>query len=187
MDLDTKTNSIRFEFPRGEKHIHFCVSIKACGNSQRVAERVAYMCFQKLQADEQMTGKDLQKFRDNLLDGYTGGPDVKDDHEAWDECRGTINHGNPLCQFVVERKGQRIAMQTTAGAAGNSMLQAERIARLCYARVLGGASKDQAIEYRNELYKKLNPAANPRKAETAPRRKSGTADEEPTAKRQKRT
>jgi len=66
-----------------------------------------------------------------------------------------------LVSWVHEGKGgKKFAFQTTQGAAGGSILEAERIARLCWVKLNSGASKEDALEYRNRLYKKLESSSD---------------------------
>lgn len=187
MQHDKKAAKIKFAFPRIEKPIPFEVSIKAA-KSQRVAERVAVLCFLKLQENQDFKVKDLECFRDDILSGYTGGEDVPNDHESWDLCRSQITDLNPTCAFNFEdATGKKLHFQTTRAAAGNSILQAERIARLCYLQLESGMPKLEVIEYRNKLYQAINPTLKPRKPEVSPRqkRKVVAREEPPSGKRAK--
>jgi len=66
---------------------------------------------------------------------------------------------NRAWRFEFQRKegGEKIRLQTTVAAAGGSRENAGRIARLCFAEVEAGASKEQALQLRAELYKRCGP------------------------------
>merc|ERR1712139_181693 len=100
--------------------------------------------------------EDALKFRDETLKGYKGGSDVKPSSEAWGICTAQISHCNPVVGFHVESKnGTKVPFQTTAVAAGGNILEAERIARLCWEKLTSGVKRDAVLEYRNQQYKKL--------------------------------
>jgi len=60
-------------------------------------------------------------------------------------------------EFHRKEAGEKIRMQTTIPAAGGCLENAARIARLCYAEVAAGASKEEALKLRAELYKRCGP------------------------------
>merc|ERR1711920_639804 len=146
---------VRFEYPTesGQK-IPLSVSLRAAAGSRGVAESVAKMCFQKLQAGK--TKAEAESFRNELLTGYIGGPDAPESSDAWNQCRACTGHTNPLVSFsVTAAGGKKIPFQTTQQAAGGNLLDAERVARLCWMKFEAGWTKDQVIQYRNKLYKDL--------------------------------
>lgn len=152
VELNTKKKCVEFYIPQDDKKIHMEIPLKAVGNRQMVAARVAEMCFLKLR--DGMTKKDVEKFRDTVLAGYQDGEDVADDSPAWLECRTQLSHSSPVVAFQMEGKdGKKFPFQTTELAAG-SKLESERIARLCWVRLKKGAKKEDVINYRNSLYKK---------------------------------
>jgi len=154
VELNEKKKCVEFDIPVAEKKINFEVPLKAVAGRKMVAARIAAMCFIKIR--EGMSKHDAEKFRDKLVGGYREGEDVPDNSEAWHECRITLMHPCPLVAFHVEdKRGNKVGFQTTVMAAGNNMLEAERIARLCWVKLKEkGMSKDDAIAYRNGLYKK---------------------------------
>merc|ERR1712224_688580 len=82
--------------------------------------------------------------------------DVPDNSPAWDACRTQISTTAPNTCFVHEGKNnKRTPFQTTMGAAAGSLLDSERICRLCWVKFQKGASKDTVLEYRAQLYAKL--------------------------------
>lgn len=159
VEIDKKGKCARFDFPDGATKVPFEVCMKRLGNKERVALRVAAMCFQKMKGG--LSKKEVEKWRDELLDAYRGGEDVPEDSPAWDECRTQLSAPCPNTNFVVERKTGRIPFQTTMGGAGGtgaagSLLDSERICRLCWVKFQKGASKDVVLEYRSQLYAKLH-------------------------------
>merc|ERR1712151_22077 len=81
-----------------------------------------------------------------------GKEDVPANSQACKTCKVTLNHSNPLVSWTAEtKKGDKFPFQTTVKAAGG-ILEAERIARLCFQRIAAGDSKDKVLEYRNRLY-----------------------------------
>lgn len=65
----------------------------------------------------------------------------------------------PLVSFHMEDKsGNTFPFQITSIAAGGSLLETERIARLCWVKLKNGAKKDAVTDYRNSLYKKKRAA-----------------------------
>mmetsp|Transcript_97548 Transcript_97548/g.176230 ORF Transcript_97548/g.176230 Transcript_97548/m.176230 type:complete len:667 (+) Transcript_97548:47-2047(+) len=153
--FDKKTNSVTFQLPKDGKQIDFSVSVKAA-KSQKIAERVAAMCFVTMR-DGGAAKADAAKLRDEFLDGYLGGEDVPADSEAWHACRISLTHSSPLVSWQYEDKaGKKLPFQTTKAAAGGC-LQAERVARLCWVKLQAGGTKEAVQEYRNKLYKQLQP------------------------------
>jgi len=153
VELNGSKKCCVFDIPIGEKKVHFEVPLKAVGNRAMVAARVAAICFQKMR--DGMAKKDAEKFRDDVLAGYVEGEDVRDDSEAWAECKIQLPHSSPLVKFTMETKGgQKTPFQTTQAACGGSILEAERIARLCWVKMSKGMKKDDVLEYRNSIYKK---------------------------------
>jgi hypothetical protein len=154
VELNQKNKCVEFDIPLDGKKIHFEVPLKALSDHKMVAARVAALCFMKMR--EGMPKQQAEKFRDELIAGFRADEDdVRDDSEAWVECRTQMTHGCPLVSFQIEdKRGNKIPFQTTIGAVGGSMLEAERIARLCWVKLQKGADKDTIIEYRNSLYKK---------------------------------
>jgi len=150
---DESRKCISCEFPDEDEMVKFEVPV-APFQSVNVARRVACICIGKLQ--DGTSKENTMKFRDALAKDYTGGDDVPENSEAWKACKVAINHENPLVAFQRELKdGSKVAMQTTVTAAGGSILQAERLARLCWQKLGQGKSKDDVISWRNEQYKKL--------------------------------
>lgn len=159
IEHDKKRGCVRFDFPKENKKIPFEVAVKATGGNQLVAERVAALCFKKLV--DGCSKEEAQKFRDGILKGYAGGDDVRADSEAWEVCRANITHSSPLVGWIHEGKdGKKFPFQTTQGAAGGNILEAERIARLCWVKLKSGMNKEAALEYRNRLYKKLESSSD---------------------------
>ena len=82
-----------------------------------------------------------------------------------------------MVSFQIATKHGLVRFQTTKTAAGGC-LQAERIARLCWTKLKSGVNREVVEEYRNQIYKKLNPpGAKPR---------GGQVDEPPAKKRRTR-
>lgn len=154
VEFNEKKKCAEFDIPIDDTKVHFEVPIKAVGNRKMVAARVAAMCFNKIR--DGMTKKDAEKFRDMLTASHCEGcDDVRDNSAAWHHCAITLTHSSPLVSFEYEGKGgKKISFQTTQGAAGGNILQAERIARLCWEKFEKGMKKDDVLDYRNNLYKK---------------------------------
>lgn len=130
------------------------VPVKLTGNHRRVAERVGTMCFSRIR--EGASKQEVLKFRDMLLKGYKGGQEVPNDHKAWEACKASgILASCPVVAFdyVAKDESRKFHFQTTINVAG-SVLEAERIARLCWAKIDAGSSKEEVLQYRNQLYKK---------------------------------
>lgn len=175
IDVDAKRKCIFFEFPSGAKKAPFEVSFKSI--KERVAVRLATMCFQKMRAGE--SRQDVMRFRDETLSKFCGGDDVRDDSEAWEFCRAPIAQNCPAIGFRVPLKnGKDLAFQTTTMAAGGSILDAERIGRVCYEKLRRGESKEHVLAYRTKLYAKL--ASNLKR-----RLPSARADSQQLTKRQR--
>merc|ERR1711920_674021 len=108
--------------------------------------------------DGRSSAADVCKLRDRmLLKRCKTGEDVAPASEAWDHCRVHLSQPNPLVSFQVDLKGgKKLPFQTTVGAAGGSILDAERIARLCWEKLRKGTSKEAVLEYRSKLYKEVD-------------------------------
>lgn len=154
VELNEKKKCVEFDLPIDDSKVHFEVPInKAVGNSKMIAARVAALCFNKIR--DGMTKKDAEKFRDLVMASHCEGDDVRDNSSAWHHCAITLTHSSPLVSFEYEDKaGKKTPFQTTQGAAGGSILEAERIARLCWEKFEKGVKKDDVIKYRNSLYQK---------------------------------
>lgn len=157
IQLDQKSKSYKFEYLVEGKKIHFELSLKSVGNNSPVAKRLASMCFKKFMGGA--SNAEVCKFRDEVLQSMRSSePDVAPESEAWRACRVGIAHSCPVVAFHFEDKhGSKQAFQTTAAAAGDSMLDAERIARVCWEKLKAGMTKEDVISYRNQLYKEIAP------------------------------
>merc|ERR1719413_288820 len=92
------------------------------------------------------------KFRDDIVRGYAGGADVADDSGAWHECRAAAHHSCGIVKFMMQGKdGKEFPFQLTQTAAG-SILQCERIGRMCWEKLQRGMSKDAVLAWRNAEY-----------------------------------
>jgi len=152
IDVDAKRKCVVFEFPNGTKKVPFEVSFKTI--REKVAVRLATMCFLKMRGGE--SKQEVTKFRDETLSLFHGGDDVPDKSEAWELCKTPLAMKCPAINFSFEGKnGKKIPFQTTSMAAGNSILDAERICRLCYEKFTKGASREEVLEYRTKLYAKI--------------------------------
>jgi len=129
------------------------VPLAAAGGRRRLAERVALLCLEKLR--DGASRAEVVTFREELCRHCKGSlEDVHDDSEAWTRCRVTLKHINPLVGFTFQAEGgPKISFQTTVKAAG-SIMNAERIARLCWARFDAGDAKEVVLAYRAELYRR---------------------------------
>lgn len=166
---DKKTNSVTFEFPKDGQKIPFSVPVKAA-KSEMVARRIAFICFMEIR-NNNATKADAEKMRDEFLDGYAGGEDVPAGSASWQECRIQLSHYAPLVGWVHETKSGEVRFQTTKAAAGG-VLQAERVARLCWEKLRAGEMPAAVKVFRNKLYKELNPkGANPRSISGPPAKK----------------
>eukprot|EP00746_Dinoflagellata_sp_MGD_P149202 gnl/MRDRNA2_/MRDRNA2_81267_c0_seq1.p1 gnl/MRDRNA2_/MRDRNA2_81267_c0~~gnl/MRDRNA2_/MRDRNA2_81267_c0_seq1.p1 ORF type:complete len:636 (-),score=134.70 gnl/MRDRNA2_/MRDRNA2_81267_c0_seq1:164-2071(-) len=159
--LDPKRNVVTLHFiGEDSKTISTEVSVRAAGCNKQVARGVAKCMFDLMKKG--MSKQEAEKFRDKMLKDYAGGEDVPENSQAWEICRVQTSHPNPLCSFQIEKNGNKIAFQTTVGAAGGSILQAERIARLCWQKLQAGVHKEKVKEYRDREYAALG--GNKRKA-----------------------
>lgn len=151
---DTEENVVLFDVaPKqdGLEKTVFKVSVDAAAGKWRVAERIAVMCYTKITngGDEASTATWRDELCQNCLPGVE---DVPDDHPSWEVCRVNLSHPSPLVSFHYTTKGgSKVAFQTTVKASGGAM-EAERLARLCWAKFEAGAEKDQVLEYRAKLY-----------------------------------
>lgn len=174
ISLRQKNNKVIFDFPAEEKKIHFEVDIKSVKGNVKVAERLAAMCFRKMAAENGATKAEAEKMRNDWASKYVGGEDAPAGSPAWSECIVQIAHTSPLvsCSFLL-KSGKTLPFQTTQAAAGGSILDADRILRLCWVKLNAGASKEAVIAYRNKLYQQLSgrDASSFRKQETRPRAK----------------
>mmetsp|Transcript_9395 Transcript_9395/g.17834 ORF Transcript_9395/g.17834 Transcript_9395/m.17834 type:complete len:509 (+) Transcript_9395:37-1563(+) len=96
--------------------------------------------------------QDLVEHREPLIT-----EDVPSDSTAFKAVK--YEEANRCCWFEFKRNQgtEKIRIQTTVPAAGGCRETAARIARLCYAEVEAGASKEQALQLRAELYKRCGP------------------------------
>merc|ERR1719468_1072035 len=98
---------------------------------RRLADRVTKLCLEKIRGGA--SGEEALAFRDELCRQCDRGPDVPDDSDAWGCCCADLEHSSPLVSFTLQLRGGEVSFQTTAKEAGGVM-EAERIARLCYAK-----------------------------------------------------
>jgi len=153
VELNEAKRCVQFDVPVGDTKIHFEVPLAAVGNRKMVAARVAAMCFYKL-VQHGEPEKDVEKFRDSVLEGHREAEDVPEDSEAWAECKIQLSHPSPLCSYqIVGKDGKMFPFQTTMAAAGGA-LECERVARLCYVKLKNGMTKEDAKKFRDDLYKK---------------------------------
>mmetsp|Transcript_57663 Transcript_57663/g.134309 ORF Transcript_57663/g.134309 Transcript_57663/m.134309 type:complete len:706 (-) Transcript_57663:63-2180(-) len=74
------------------------------------------------------------------------------------------SNGSDVCFFeIITANGSKERLQTTLRACGGSQEEAMRIARLCYVKFEGGASRAEVEQYRNDLYAKFAAAGNSEK------------------------
>jgi len=130
----------------------FEVSVKMAG-SRKVAERIGLMCIQKWK--DGATREETEMFRNGLYGQCRIGlDDAADDSEAWRYCKVNWWHPAPVVGFHYPREGGgHIPFQTTAKVLKGNMMEAERIARLCWTMFASGADKDAVVMHRNGLYK----------------------------------
>jgi len=161
--VDEKRKVVTLECPGPDsKKVSTKVCLKETGNNVNVARRLAAMMFHKIKDGATIEG--VEKFRDEMLKGYAGGEDVPDDSAAWDVCRAHVNMGAPACSFHVEQMGgKRVPFQTTSQAVGGKVLEAERVARLCWQQLNKGVPKEKVLEYRTKLYAAVNSVPQGRK------------------------
>jgi len=131
------------------------VPLAAVGGNRRLAERVALLCFERLRDGDSM--EEVLRLRDELYGGCRSGlNDAPQDSEAWQRCRASLRHKNPLVGFHFQAEGgPKASFQTTVKASG-SVMNAERIARLCWVKFEQGFCKDAVLAYRNDLYKGMH-------------------------------
>mmetsp|Transcript_52250 Transcript_52250/g.122287 ORF Transcript_52250/g.122287 Transcript_52250/m.122287 type:complete len:643 (-) Transcript_52250:60-1988(-) len=154
LSFDVKRKCVTCAFQHEGQRYTFEVLVRPF-KVRKVAERVACLMLQKIQKGESQ--KEAEKFRDELSKSYEHGEDVPDDCDAWKVCRFSPNSSGLVAFQVEQKSGKKFPFQTTLGGAG-SILQAERVARLCWAKLMAGKDKDAVLKYRNGLYQKLNPA-----------------------------
>jgi len=155
-EYDQKRKLITFQVPlEGDKKIPFEASVTSARNNRKLAERVAAMCFEKLR--QGVPKKDVEAFRQEMYQQCKnlGSKDAPESSNAWQKCKATLNQKSPVVCFSFEYpNGKKDPFQTTVGAAG-TVMEAERIARLCYAKFESGAKKDDVLAYRAKLYKEV--------------------------------
>eukprot|EP00929_Paragymnodinium_shiwhaense_P111280 TRINITY_DN7905_c0_g2_i1.p1 TRINITY_DN7905_c0_g2~~TRINITY_DN7905_c0_g2_i1.p1 ORF type:complete len:645 (-),score=189.17 TRINITY_DN7905_c0_g2_i1:74-2008(-) len=143
----------RFDWQAGGgKTTPFEVNIKGAITEQ-VAKSAATICFRQLRTG--MSWEETLKYRNELVGNYKGGEDAPASSPAWSEVVATPTHRNPLVSFSTSVRGKTVQFQTTAGAAGGNLLEAERIARLCWVKLHSGVSKDKVLEFRQKQYQRL--------------------------------
>merc|ERR1712176_1234170 len=119
MSLDPKTHCVTVVFPKGDNDkVSVDVPIKATGNSRRVAERVAWMCFSILR--DGASKDEAIHFRNEILKGYRRGEEAPDESESWEVCKvSSFLSKCPVVAFDYQvRDGSKFHFQTTKGAAG---------------------------------------------------------------------
>lgn len=151
--FDEKRGCVTVTYPRDGADASLDVHTRYTGGHWQVAARVAAMCFSRLRDGASVA--EAEAFRDELLRGYKGGVEAPENSEAWEVCKcSNVLGKTPTVAFdYVRSDGNKFHFQTTGAVAG-SVLQAERIARLCWVKINAGASKDSALKLRNELYRK---------------------------------
>jgi len=95
------------------------------------------------------------------------------EHEAWTKVRLSNSAKWPLVCFKYGSGPSKIYFQTTVAACGSQEL-AERIGRACFLKFEAGATVDEALQFRKELYDKLKELRNPGGKPKARRRNKGT-------------
>jgi len=157
--FDESRGSLRFEIPvpEGEEDSvneseEFEVCVKMAG-SRKVAERIGLMCLQKLKTGA--TKEETEMFSKELYAQCRMGlEDAPEDSDAWRYCKVNWWNRTPVVSFHYPKEGGgHIAFQTTAKVLEGNMMEAERIARLCWAMYASGAEKETVFKHRNELYK----------------------------------
>eukprot|EP00415_Alexandrium_ostenfeldii_P000149 UN0149 len=157
LSFDEARKVITFQAPvEGDKKLPFEVSLAGARHSQKLAERVAVICFEKLR--DGVPKKEVEAFRQQM---YTqcqamSCQDVPGNCVAWQKCKGSAKYANPAVTFTYEySNGKKDCFQTTATATGGRLMEAERIARLCYKKFESGMKKDDVLAYRAKLYQEL--------------------------------
>mmetsp|Transcript_19527 Transcript_19527/g.45796 ORF Transcript_19527/g.45796 Transcript_19527/m.45796 type:complete len:208 (+) Transcript_19527:1-624(+) len=149
--FDRASKCVHFNFPAKDGvRIRFEVSVREAGKSQRVARRVATLCFKKLCAG--MSHAQVLQLRDSLLKHYDASKDVPHCSGAWKATRTW--YAKKCVTFRWRSKSGREGPFTVRMSSAGGLLQAERIARLCWARFLSGAEKAAVLRYRDFLYKR---------------------------------
>jgi len=125
--------------------------IDAVGGSWRLAERVAKLCHGA--SEKGKSPEEVQQFREQLCKDamkMKGADDVANDSPAWSICK--LKTSGTQTPYVPFKCGNPpVPFQTTVQSAG-SIMQAERIARLCFAKLESGSTKEEALEFRNAQY-----------------------------------
>merc|ERR1712063_213946 len=117
------------------------------------AERIAGLCYKRLRTG--ISVEDAESFRQQLYcDVIRGVADVPDDSASWHICHGGFAQGSVSFSYHIHGDIKRTPFQTTVIAAGG-ILQAERVARLCYEKFRDGANKEDVLRLRQELYTEI--------------------------------
>mmetsp|Transcript_110545 Transcript_110545/g.323430 ORF Transcript_110545/g.323430 Transcript_110545/m.323430 type:complete len:571 (+) Transcript_110545:61-1773(+) len=173
MHYDEQLKKFTFKVQvEGREPIPFEVSQFGTRNSRPLAERVAATCFEKLRNG--VSKKDVEDFRTEMYRQcqLLRVKDVPDRSIAWQKCKGSLTNPARAVSFTYEYKNcRKVCFQTTSGATGGSVLEAERIARLCYRKFESGAWKEDVIAYRDKLYQDFIPSG-PSAESSAKRRRT---------------
>merc|ERR1719291_1487156 len=155
--------------------VPYWVSKEQASGSLMLAERVASLCAARFK--EGAVQEEVEAFREELLGQCSRmGRDASDapyESEAWPICQASYSGGDMVVnfRFTTQRvrrqrgKGRRgpagyeVHFRTSARAAGDSVIQAERVARLCYEKFKAGVSREDARAYRAHLYRQIEAGA----------------------------
>jgi len=151
MEYDAEGQRVWFEVPVAGHNHRFHVPVSCAGGSVRLAERVALHCFQKFRGGGSLA--DIDAYREELCAECQGQEDVHEDSDAWSRCRVSGRPGSLLVSFHYLVGAIKVAFQTTVNAVGGNIMEADRIARLCFARFERGDPKEKVLQYRQQLYK----------------------------------
>ncbi|CAK0834165.1 unnamed protein product [Prorocentrum cordatum] len=175
--FDEDYRSMRFEVGG----VPYWVTKEQASGSLMLAERVASLCAARFR--EGARQEEVEAFREELLGQCSrmgrDAPDAPYESDAWPICQASCSGGEMVVNFRfaarrVRRqrgKGRRgglagpdlVHFRTSAGAAGGSVIQAERVARLCYEKFKEGASREDVRAYRAHLYRQIEDAGAKRK------------------------
>mmetsp|Transcript_115539 Transcript_115539/g.204186 ORF Transcript_115539/g.204186 Transcript_115539/m.204186 type:complete len:862 (+) Transcript_115539:61-2646(+) len=158
-ELDEERQCLKFELSVGdaEESLSYEVALAATQGNRQLAERIGWLVQHRFcPPGASLPGMaEVLAFRDELYQQCKrlGREDAAEDSEAWRLCKVSLRHPSPLCSFVyIDKSGTKIHFQTTVKAAGGNMLEAERIARLCWAKLEAGATREEVLSFRTKLY-----------------------------------
>merc|ERR1719291_996614 len=156
--------------------VPYWVSKEQASGSLMLAERVASLCAAGFK--EGAVQEEVEAFREELLGQCSrmgrDAPDAPYESEAWPICQASYSGTEMVVNFrftarrVRRQRGRgrlgpagpdKVHFRTSARAAGDSVIRAERVARLCYEKFKERPSTEDVRAYRAPLYRQIEDGA----------------------------